>query len=66
MEERLEKLGYYRTLDMFVADMLRITENCRLYNNEDTPYVKCASKLENFFKARLHQRAPGSVSFSQK
>jgi histone acetyltransferase len=56
MEERLEQ-NYYYTLDMFIADMARIFQNCRVYNGEDTVYSKCANKLEAFFKSRFNYRS---------
>ncbi|KAF9951095.1 histone acetyltransferase, partial [Modicella reniformis] len=36
----------YETLDDFAKDCKKIFDNCRLYNGESTPYVKCANKLE--------------------
>ncbi|KAJ3411741.1 histone acetyltransferase [Chytridiales sp. JEL 0842] len=43
----------YKTLDAFAADANKIFNNCRLYNEEGTNYVKCANKLEKWFKDRL-------------
>ncbi|KAI9337064.1 hypothetical protein DFJ73DRAFT_849758 [Zopfochytrium polystomum] len=43
----------YRTLDDFVKETNKIFNNCRIYNEEGTSYVKCANKLEKWFKDRL-------------
>ncbi|KAJ3312798.1 histone acetyltransferase [Blyttiomyces sp. JEL0837] len=43
----------FKTLDEFVTNVNKIFNNCRLYNEEGTNYVKCANKLEKWFKERL-------------
>lgn len=45
----------YPTLDDFARDCRKIFDNCRLYNGESTPYVKCANKLEKVFKDKLKE-----------
>ncbi|KAF9192748.1 histone acetyltransferase [Haplosporangium sp. Z 767] len=45
----------YETLDDFGRDCKKIFDNCRLYNGESTPYVKCANKLEKVFKDKLKE-----------
>ncbi|GJJ74133.1 histone acetyltransferase [Entomortierella parvispora] len=45
----------YETLDDFARDCKKIFDNCRLYNGESTPYVKCANKLEKVFKDKLKE-----------
>ncbi|KAF9582558.1 histone acetyltransferase [Lunasporangiospora selenospora] len=45
----------YETLDDFGRDCKKIFDNCRLYNAESTPYVKCANKLEKVFKDKLKE-----------
>ncbi|KAG0275885.1 histone acetyltransferase [Linnemannia exigua] len=45
----------YQTLDDFGRDCRKIFDNCRLYNGESTPYVKCANKLEKVFKDKLKE-----------
>ena len=46
------KDGFYASLEMFLADMLRICQNCRLYNGENNEYWECANRLEKFIRAR--------------
>jgi len=31
-------------------------DNCRIYNQEHTPYYKCANLLETHFSCRLRSR----------
>ncbi|KAG0100219.1 histone acetyltransferase [Podila epicladia] len=45
----------YKTLDEFALDCKKIFDNCRIYNGEGTPYVKCANKLEKVFKDKLKE-----------
>ncbi|KAF9428530.1 histone acetyltransferase [Podila epigama] len=45
----------YETLDDFAVDCKKIFDNCRIYNGEGTPYVKCANKLEKVFKDKLKE-----------
>ncbi|CAI5512496.1 unnamed protein product, partial [Closterium sp. Naga37s-1] len=44
MQKRLEAESFYVTIDMFVADMRRMTANARTYNAPDTIYFKCANR----------------------
>lgn len=45
MESKLEA-DQYATPEDFTRDAKLIYENCRKYNSENTPYTKCANKLE--------------------
>ncbi|KAL6257354.1 hypothetical protein P5V15_010930 [Pogonomyrmex californicus] len=54
MEERL-KSKYYVTRRLFIADMIRIFTNCRLYNSLDTDYYRCANALEKYFQTRMKE-----------
>ncbi|OGM46905.1 histone acetyltransferase GCN5 [Aspergillus bombycis] len=47
MEEKHEK-DMYPTPQDFIKDAMLIFDNCRRYNNENTPYAKSANKLEKF------------------
>ncbi|KER19080.1 hypothetical protein T265_12020 [Opisthorchis viverrini] len=48
MWDRL-KSRYYTTKALFIADMMRIFHNCRVYNQPESYLVKCANTLERFF-----------------
>ncbi|TPX52951.1 hypothetical protein SeMB42_g01103 [Synchytrium endobioticum] len=45
----------YKTWEAFSADVQKIFDNCRLYNEESSNYYKCAVKLEKFFRERSKQ-----------
>jgi histone acetyltransferase len=47
MEVKLEA-DNYATPDDFIRDAKLIFDNCRKYNNDTTPYAKCANKLEKY------------------
>jgi histone acetyltransferase len=47
MENKLEA-DQYSTPEDFIRDAKLVFDNCRKYNTENTPYAKCANKLEKF------------------
>ncbi len=47
--------GYYSTVRLFVADMIRILTNCKLYNEKTTDYYKCAIILEKVFYSKMKE-----------
>ncbi|XP_067931854.1 histone acetyltransferase KAT2A-like [Watersipora subatra] len=56
MSKRL-KSNYYVSKKLFIADMSRMVANCRVYNEPDTEYYRCANILEKYFltKCRDHK-----------
>ncbi|KAL1116883.1 hypothetical protein AAG570_005352, partial [Ranatra chinensis] len=54
MSERL-KSGYYTTRRLFIADMTRIFNNCRVYNSPETEYYMCANTLDRYFQAKMRE-----------
>jgi histone acetyltransferase len=42
-------------LQIFAADFRRLFNNCRHYNAPDTPYFKCANRLEAFFEQKARR-----------
>lgn len=52
MESKLEN-NQYKHVDDLVADAQLVFDNCRAYNPRNSPYVKCADKLDKFFKENL-------------
>ncbi|KAL9054723.1 MAG: hypothetical protein Q9162_004003 [Coniocarpon cinnabarinum] len=54
MEEKLEKDAYPQPED-FVRDTMLIFNNCRWYNQENTPYSKSANKLQKFMWNKLKE-----------
>ncbi|RWS30538.1 histone acetyltransferase KAT2B-like protein [Leptotrombidium deliense] len=52
MSDRLRS-KYYVTKSKFISDMMRIFNNCRLYNSPETEYYRCANTLERFFTNKM-------------
>jgi len=50
--QRLRR-SYYATPTMFMADVSRMCDNCKLYNGLDSMYTSCAERLESFTRARI-------------
>ncbi len=57
MERVSKKLseGAYRSKDDFKADITKIFDNARVYNQEETIYYKYANQLQNFVKPMLER-----------
>lgn len=53
IEERLKSKTYYVTRDLFVADLRRMLQNCKSFNDAQSSYYKCATALEAFVEERL-------------
>ena len=54
MTDRLRK-GFYAERNIFVEDMQKIFNNCRIYNDIETEFYKCANVLERFFYLKLRE-----------
>jgi histone acetyltransferase len=52
IENRLKAKNYYITKEIFLADLKRLCDNCRIYNREETEYYKCANDIQNEFLKR--------------
>ncbi|KAE8249841.1 hypothetical protein A4X13_0g5056 [Tilletia indica] len=52
MENKLEN-NQYAVIEDLVVDAQLIFDNCRRYNPPQSPYAKCANKLEKFLKDHL-------------
>lgn len=52
IEKRLKAKNYYITKEIFLADIKRMCDNCRVYNREDTEYYRCANDIQNEFVKR--------------
>jgi histone acetyltransferase len=49
------KHDLYHVKEQFIHDVMLIVDNCRTYNNEDTPYYDCAIKLERYLEAQMRK-----------
>ncbi|KAK8162380.1 hypothetical protein BKA80DRAFT_203824 [Phyllosticta citrichinensis] len=54
MEQKHEK-DMYPSPEDFIKDAMLVFNNCRRYNNENTPYAKAANKLEKFMWSRIRE-----------
>ncbi|KAF4462664.1 histone acetyltransferase [Fusarium albosuccineum] len=54
MEARLEA-GQYMAIGDFIKDAQLVFDNCRRFNDETLPYVKCANKLEKYMWQQIHR-----------
>ncbi|CAD6933900.1 unnamed protein product [Tilletia controversa] len=52
MENKLEN-NQYAVIEDLVVDAQLIFDNCRRYNPAQSPYAKCANKLDKFLKDHL-------------
>ncbi|KAJ8932177.1 hypothetical protein NQ314_014864 [Rhamnusium bicolor] len=54
MTERL-KSRYYVSRRLFIADMMRIFTNCKIYNLPETEYYRCAENLQQYFQTKMKE-----------
>ena len=53
MDKRIRKSGttgdpYYKSKQMLYEDLMRMVNNCKLYNDPDSTYWECADAMEKF------------------
>lgn len=53
LSKKVETGEYYITFEMFLADVRRMFDNARRYNDPETIYYKCAIRLESHFISRV-------------
>jgi histone acetyltransferase len=51
--------AYYTSLEQWITEAGRVTENSRLYNKPETDYYACANKVDAFLSARLRSLLAG-------
>ncbi|ACI65425.1 predicted protein, partial [Phaeodactylum tricornutum CCAP 1055/1] len=49
MEKRI-RADLYRSKQMAFADLMLMVNNCKLYNDDGSPYMECATSLERYVK----------------
>ncbi|XP_074041632.1 gcn5 acetyltransferase isoform X1 [Leptinotarsa decemlineata] len=54
MTDRL-KSRYYVSRRLFIADMMRIFTNCKIYNSPETEYYQCAENLQQYFQTQMKE-----------
>lgn len=48
IEKRIRKNDWYKSKQMLHADLMRMVNNCKLYNDSNSTYYECAVNLEKF------------------
>jgi histone acetyltransferase len=48
MEKRIRRGDWYKTKHMLFSDMMKMVNNCKLYNGEGNTYYECAVSLEKY------------------
>lgn len=48
IDKRIKKGDWYKSKEMLYADLVRMVNNCKLYNDPSSPYYECAVNLEKF------------------
>ncbi len=51
IEKRIRKGDWYKNKDMLHADMMKMVNNCKIYNDPNSAYYECAENLEKFLKS---------------
>jgi histone acetyltransferase len=51
MEKRIRKGDHYKNKHQLYADMMKMVNNCKIYNDPDSTYYECAVSLEKFLSS---------------
>ena len=50
IDKRIRRGDWYKNKEMLQVDMLKMVNNCKMYNDPNSPYYECAENLEKFLK----------------
>ena len=50
IDRRIRRGDHYKSKKMLYTDLLLMVNNCKLYNDEASTYVQCATKLEKYLE----------------
>lgn len=64
LETNLNTNNIYQNSTQFTKDVLKIFSNCRLYNQPQTVYYKCANELEEFITPHLNALNNGTLEIT--
>ena len=48
IDKRIRKGNWYQSKQMLHADLMRMVNNCKLYNDASSPYYECAVQVEEY------------------
>lgn len=54
--QKMQTHAYRGDMSLFIADVERIFDNCREFNEQGTEIYNCANVLTEFFKQQLQQK----------
>ena len=57
IEKRIRRGDWYKSRQMLLTDLVRMVNNCKLYNGPDSPYTDCAISLEKFLRTIFPEMA---------
>ena len=66
MEKRARKGDHYKSKHQLYADMMKMVNNCKIYNGEGSTYYGCAVELEKFLSVLFPVRVEGASVDSNK
>lgn len=64
MEKRIRKGDHYKNMSMLYVDMMKMANNCKVYNGEMSPYYEYAVSLEKYLGAIFPRRVVTSTASS--
>jgi histone acetyltransferase len=65
IKKRITQDNYYKSRKMLHADLMRMVDNCLLYNDDHSTYAQCARQLEKFIQG-LFPEIGSATSVIQK
>ena len=57
IEKRIRRGDWYKSRAMLLTDLMRMVNNCKLYNGTSSVYTDCAIQLEKFLRTLFPEMA---------
>lgn len=54
IDKRIRQDNHYKSKQMLFADLMLMVNNCKVYNEENSPYVHCANNVEKMLGTLFH------------
>lgn len=64
MEKRIRKGDWYKNIHMLYSDMMKMVNNCKLYNGEGSTYSEYAVSLERYLATIFPKRVTNATAAS--
>ena len=62
MEKRIRKGDWYKNIHMLYSDMMKMVNNCKLYNGEGSTYSEYAVSLERYLATIFPKRVTNATA----